>query len=494
LQSFRLFVSSPTDADIERRRVERVVSALNGEFAGLARFETIRWEAEHYRAHATFQAQIPPAADCDLVVGVLRWRLGSPLPAEFPEKLGVEPYPSGTAFEILSAVRKRQAGAALPDVFVFRYEGGGPRPDLDSPERPEVERQWAALKAFFARWFQTPEGTFKAAFNPYRDEDDFEAQLERLLRKWLAERVGGRELIWPPSKGAPFRGLLVFGARHAPVFFGRAAATRRAVEAWRTAASRFLLVVGASGAGKSSLIRAGVLPRLVAPGVVGEIDLWRVAAMRPGDLRDPFLALAEALLSAAPPPEEEGRGPALPEIAEGDCKTPADLAALLGQAETAPRPILAALDRLAERAATRDKRARQPRAALALLIDQLDEAFAPSLPPGRRPRPLRRVPRGAGGDGAGLARRDPARRSLRRPPGDAGARAAEGGGRDARPRPPGPRRTRRDRARPGRRRRPRLRHGRGRAARRAAAQGGRPARHAAARAARAVAAVGGARD
>jgi hypothetical protein len=39
---FDLFVSSPDDAPVERRRVERVVSRLNGDFLGEARFEVVR--------------------------------------------------------------------------------------------------------------------------------------------------------------------------------------------------------------------------------------------------------------------------------------------------------------------------------------------------------------------------------------------------------------------------------------------------------------------
>ena len=51
--------------------------------------------------------------------------------------------------------------------------------------------------------------------------------------------------------------------------------------------------IGASGAGKSSLARAGLVPRLTAAGVVPSIDLWRVAVMRPAEARgDPFAALA----------------------------------------------------------------------------------------------------------------------------------------------------------------------------------------------------------
>ena len=255
-------------------------------------------------------------------------------------------------------------------------------------------RQWEALRGFFSRWFVTPQGQFQAAFNSYDSEDHFERQLEALLRKWLAEKVAGGGVVpWPATKGSPFRGLSVFGAKHAPVFFGRSGDVRRAMDLWRGAATDgapFLLIVGSSGAGKSSLARAGLLPRLTTPGVAAEVDLWRVAVMRPGDSADgPFAALAAALLQreADLPPEEEGRGPALPEIAEGDSKTPAELAAVLAHADAvAARPIVNALDRLAARAKDAERYGRDVRCDLALLIDQLDELFAPSLAPDVRTR------------------------------------------------------------------------------------------------------------
>jgi hypothetical protein len=37
------------------------------------------------------------------------------------------------------------------------------------------------------------------------------------------------------------------------------------------------LVTGASGSGKSSLVRAGVLPKLTEPGVIEGVSLWRRA-------------------------------------------------------------------------------------------------------------------------------------------------------------------------------------------------------------------------
>jgi tetratricopeptide (TPR) repeat protein len=388
MEVFRLFVSSPSDAHIERRRVEDVVSRLNGEFAGLARLQTLRWEREHYSAHATFQTQIPPAADCDLVVGVLRWRLGSALPDDFPEhQPDGKAYPSGTAYELLSAIERRKAGGELPDIFLFRYAGGPPSIRIGQSDAEEIERQWRALGGFFETWFVTPQGQFKAAFNSYASEDDFDAQLETLLRKWLfARTTGGKVLSWPPGKGSPFRGLNVFGARHAPVFFGRAADIRITTDLFRAAAAKqapFLLIVGASGSGKSSLARAGLIPRLTTPGVVRDVDVWRVAVFRPGDSPNgPFAALAQALLLREEdlPPEEAGRGPALPEIAEGDSKTPGELAAVLAHADAAAaKPVLNALERISARMRDKDRYDRPLRCDLVLLVDQLDELFAPSL-------------------------------------------------------------------------------------------------------------------
>lgn len=388
--TFRLFVSSPGDVMIERRRVENVASRLNGEFAGGARLEALRWETKYYQAFSTFQKQIPRSTDCDLVVGILKWRLGTELPPDFAEKLpDGRPFPSGTAYEILTAVEKRQQGAELPDVYVFRFaDQSGPRVALDDPKRPDTEREWGALKAFFAEWFLTPQGHFKAAFNSYVSEDDFEAQLEKLLRQWMADKVaGGRAARWPIEvKGSPFCALDPFGVKHAPVFFGRSRDIGRAVDLWREAGSRnspYLLVIGASGAGKSSLARAGLIPRLTTPGVVREVDAWRVAVMRPSDsATGPFSALATAVMqdSESLPKEEEGRGPALPEIGQGDSRTPAEFSRLLQHADgTAVKPILNALARVETMERERERYERPVRCDLVLLIDQLDELFAASV-------------------------------------------------------------------------------------------------------------------
>ena len=78
----------------------------------------------------------------------------------------------------------------------------------------------------------------------------------------------------------PFRGLAPFDAAHAEYFFGRERLVAELVA--RLVGSTLLAVVGPSGSGKSSAVRAGLLPAL-ADGVVPGSERWRQAVMRPGE-------------------------------------------------------------------------------------------------------------------------------------------------------------------------------------------------------------------
>ena len=382
----RVFVSSPGDAQFERMRLERVTERLNGEFQGIVHIVPIRWETEFYKAHQTFQAQIPEAAQCDIVIAIFRSRLGSVLPADFRRMTNGEPYPSGTAYEVLTAIDASKAHG-FPDVYVFRFPQP-PSVQLDDPKRNEIETQWQHLKAFFDAWFKTPSGEFKAAFQSFASTDDFEAQAEVLLRNWLEEKVlHGRSLTWPAEiKGSPFRGLAAFGAKHAPVFFGRSRDITKVIDRLKDAAEKgcpFLLVDGASGAGKSSLVRAGLVPRLTAAGVVPSVDIWRVAVMRPAEIvGDPFAALARALLVAESdlPEAEQGRPPALPELSASDFPRADDLAALLAHADaSAPKPILSTFSAIEQTAREKEGYGRAVKVALLLVVDQLDELFGADI-------------------------------------------------------------------------------------------------------------------
>lgn len=148
-------------------------------------------------------------------------------------------------------------------------------------------------------------------------------------------------------EGSPFRGLHAFDLVHAPVFFGRARATREALAALELQASlgkNFLLLIGASGVGKSSLARAGILRHLMQPDTVPGVRRWRHDVFRPGDSPGgPLEALAAALARA---------------LGAGD---------VADQVRAAPGP-----DRLAEVLAGKLGDGER----IALVADQLEEAFS----------------------------------------------------------------------------------------------------------------------
>jgi hypothetical protein len=76
----------------------------------------------------------------------------------------------------------------------------------------------------------------------------------------------------------PYRGLEAFDEAHAEFFFGRAADTARVVEKLRD--NRFLAVLGPSGRGKSSLVRAGVIPALRQGALPGS-KAWTIRVVTP---------------------------------------------------------------------------------------------------------------------------------------------------------------------------------------------------------------------
>jgi hypothetical protein len=92
-------------------------------------------------------------------------------------------------------------------------------------------------------------------------------------------------LLVPPN---PYRGLEPFTAEHAEAFFGRDTEIENLHE--RVTAQPVTVVVGPSGVGKSSLVQAGLIPRL------RRSEPWAIALTRPG--RDPWYRIASSLLLA----------------------------------------------------------------------------------------------------------------------------------------------------------------------------------------------------
>lgn len=110
----------------------------------------------------------------------------------------------------------------------------------------------------------------------------------------LAEEPRGRPTRDRVAAVCPYRGLQPFREEDAALFFGRDAFSRQLVA--KVARSHFVAVVGASGSGKSSVVQAGLVPRLRS---VSEPQTWEVVTLVPGER--PLHALAAALIPLLEP-------------------------------------------------------------------------------------------------------------------------------------------------------------------------------------------------
>jgi serine/threonine protein kinase/WD40 repeat protein len=168
-----------------------------------------------------------------------------------------------------------------------------------------------------------------------------------------------------PSRDSesPFRGLRPFSERHSDLFFGRDIELSKAVERLRYEPG--LVVVGASGAGKTSFTQAGLIPRLK------ESQDWLILKLRPGDA--PIERLAHRIISAHQQETLTGstmgsvRGPEVSEDSENSRidSHQLEIEALTEKIRISPKKLHLSL---------RDLALQKQRKVL-LVIDQLEEVF-----------------------------------------------------------------------------------------------------------------------
>jgi tetratricopeptide (TPR) repeat protein len=191
------------------------------------------------------------------------------------------------------------------------------------------------------------------SFAAAHDVREDPAALQRLLaaiRQEKAEADAVRGLV------CPYKGLDAFQEEDAGLFFGRAEETEAlhaTIQAHRVAA-----ILGRSGSGKSSLARAGLLPRLRrGAGDDGPREVWDSLVLRPGE--EPLLALAGALS-----PMQEGED---------------DTARYLRLRRTAAELRQESADVLAGLLRHRRAQSRLQVDRLLILVDQGEELFARPL-------------------------------------------------------------------------------------------------------------------
>lgn len=159
----------------------------------------------------------------------------------------------------------------------------------------------------------------------YASGDELRDALERLL-------VSRSEGL---PQGNPYRGLAAFDEAHRAFFFGRAGEVRSVVDRLRS--SRWVVVAGESGVGKSSLCRAGVLPA-ITQGAQADGRQWQVVTCVPG--RHPLRALASACAEAL--------GLDAAQLTEELSAAPAMLARVVTRSVGTQRGLLVFIDQLEE--------------------------------------------------------------------------------------------------------------------------------------------------
>ncbi len=111
-----------------------------------------------------------------------------------------------------------------------------------------------------------------------------------LARRLVAVDSDSQKVPGPTREGAPYPGLRPFTSEDADVYFGREETIARLLA--RIDAEEQLTLVGASGSGKSSLVRAGLIPALKL-GVLAGSDRWDYISISPGS--DPLAELASRI-------------------------------------------------------------------------------------------------------------------------------------------------------------------------------------------------------
>ncbi len=289
MHTCNIFVSSPSDVALERMLLSGIVERLRSVFGHRSKLKLMLWEDMPLDARESFQPQLPDPATMDVFILVLWRRMGTVLPDEAIPAPFKGPL-TGTEYEFLAALEAQKEKGA-PSILVYRRMDNAGKHARD-------------VNAFFQQHFTDEKRCLSKAFHSYTQIAEFESLVEGHLYRWLdthLPRLSEEQMSQPRQwySGNPFQGLKAFRFEHASVFCGRNDAIAEALEKLRLKAAAhqpFLLIVGMSGSGKSSMARAGLLPAMYQDETAGTRSKLVRGIMRPADVQsDPFYGLVAAL-------------------------------------------------------------------------------------------------------------------------------------------------------------------------------------------------------
>lgn len=362
----RIFISSPGDVQEERDQARRVVENLQRYYTGVE-LVTVLWEDLPLAATASFQESIDFLLNkqpIDVAIFIFWSRLGSPLGPAITRPDGTE-YRSGTEreFDLMLAAFERSGDKKRPVILAYTRDDDEAFIQrvrhAPKSERDEMLSQSTLVENFIREHFRDAEGHNVRAYYTYAEPITFAQRLHTHLKQKLDELVAAEAV--PRWQDEPYRGLQFFDVAHAPIFQGREEETCELLERLRgrgRTGCASVVIVGASGSGKSSLARAGAAATLMQHGYDTGVKEWRVVSFVPG------LGSSELLLRltrdlAEQLPEQKTSLPTLDGIATALASDDPRNAVQIG--------IAPMFERAAEQA--------QGQVRLLLIVDQLEELW-----------------------------------------------------------------------------------------------------------------------
>jgi ankyrin repeat protein len=335
-----VFIAAPGDLHSLRRATTHLVEELRIHAADDRALAVTNWtvdlSTDGFKDWIPVQGQIPLPSDpqCQAVICMFGERIGTPLPEDFDiSPIGntgkfatatslVHPWKNqaatlggfsltGTVFELLATLHSNQntilddQNRGRPPLLLLFVASG----DLSGDLAP-IDMGWGnyrLAKEAEERFQSSHPHTWRSEYDKWR-ENEYLPQLAQLrnlinfLRQFgthlrivrdeeealasIREFLGRSLRLDFAVESEPFLGLKTFDVADHRVFFGRKEERRQFLatffELWADpAAPNFFGIVGSSGAGKSSMMRAGLISSL---GDANSADRFQYCIVQPGDL------------------------------------------------------------------------------------------------------------------------------------------------------------------------------------------------------------------
>jgi hypothetical protein len=311
----KIFLASPGDVKDERSIAIDVLSNFPYDpfLRNKISIEVVAWDKlggppmeANLKPQEAIIKGLPLPKDCDIFIAIFWSRIGTPL------EINNVQYLSGTHYEYCNAKESNTKNGS-PRLLVYRREESlflNP----DDPCFNEKLDQYNKLKIFFEEFNDSQTGEIIGGYNSYSDLNMFEKNFEIHVKTIIKEFLENKSLIdedvrnsnvdleysanfnniWNKS---PFPGLRAFTPEDEPIYFGRSREVNLLVQKVRE--ENFITVVGASGSGKSSLIGAGLIPRILNTTTKGS---WIPIMFTPDNIgiNNPFGSLAAAFIREFP--------------------------------------------------------------------------------------------------------------------------------------------------------------------------------------------------